>query len=78
VHGNSANGLTRALPYARRLAAAGDPRLADAITAAASSGAVQQSTSGVVTGTITWPDNHPAGNAQVLWYPGGYSSARGG
>jgi Protein of unknown function (DUF2891) len=35
VHGNSANGLTRALPYARRLAAAGDPRLADAITAAA-------------------------------------------
>jgi hypothetical protein len=36
VHGNSANGLTRALPYARRRAAAGDPRLADAITATAS------------------------------------------
>ena len=35
VHGNSANGLTRALPYARRRAAAGDPRLADAITATA-------------------------------------------
>ena len=35
VHPNSANGLTRALPYARRRAAAGDPALADAITATA-------------------------------------------
>ena len=35
VHPNSANGLCRALPYARRRATAGDPRLAEAITAAA-------------------------------------------
>jgi len=35
LHSNSAFGLSRALPYAQRRAAAGDPRLADAITAAA-------------------------------------------
>jgi hypothetical protein len=35
VHGNSANGLARALPYARRRATSGDPRLAAAITATA-------------------------------------------
>jgi hypothetical protein len=35
VHPNSANGLSRALPYARRRAAAGDPELAGAIAAAA-------------------------------------------
>jgi len=33
VHGNSAFGLSRALPWARRLAAAGQPELQDAITA---------------------------------------------
>ena len=35
VHPNSDNGLTRALPYARRRASAGDTELLDAITAAA-------------------------------------------
>ncbi|MEO3755895.1 DUF2891 domain-containing protein [Streptomyces sp. B6B3] len=35
VHTNSAFGLSRALPYARRRAAAGDPRLRDAIGEAA-------------------------------------------
>jgi hypothetical protein len=35
VHTNSAFGLSRALPYALRRAGAGDPRLAEAITAAA-------------------------------------------
>ena len=33
VHGNSAFGLSRALPWARHLAAAGQPELLDAITA---------------------------------------------
>ena len=35
LHPNSAFGLARSLPHARDLATAGDPRLADAITAAA-------------------------------------------
>jgi Protein of unknown function (DUF2891) len=35
VHGNSAFGLSRALPWARHLAAAGQPELRDAITARA-------------------------------------------
>lgn len=26
-----------------------------------------------VTGTVTWPDGHPAANVQVYWYVGGYS-----
>ena len=48
-------------------------RASSAPGAAPPAAAAPRAPGGLVTGTITWPDGHPAADTQVFWYPGGYT-----